>query len=177
MRPPLVLPVCALFALVACAPPSFEVELKGEAVVPAGDGGTPLDAFPAIGSFTNLDFNQNQDFQNQGITKEQVTSARLVSFQLKVLAPADQDFTFLDSLECYARAKDQERRVAFKQNIASLPLKTPSPVLSLDLEDAELQPFITAPSVSLLVRGKGRMPSSEVRLQADVKLEVTAGGR
>ena len=176
MRPPLVLPVCALLALVACASPSFVAELQGETTVPAAPMGgtdTPLDAFPAIGSFTNLDFDQNQDFQNQDITKMEVTSARLVSFQLKVLAPADQDFSFLDTLECYARSGDREVRVALKQNISALNLKAPNPVLFLDLADTELQRFLASPSMSLLVRGKGRMPPREVRLQADVKLQVT----
>ncbi|OJH34436.1 hypothetical protein [Cystobacter ferrugineus] len=175
MRPPFVLPVCALLALVACALPSYVANLKGETTIPAapaGDTNTPLDAFPAFGSFTNLDFNRNQDFQNLDITKDRVTSARLSSFQLKVLAPVDQDFSFLDSVECYARSGDREVRVAHKQNISSLNLGTPNPVLFLDLTDAELQPFLAAPSMSLVVRGKGRMPSREVRLQADVKLDV-----
>ena len=134
----------------------------------------PLDAFPAIASFTALDFNRNQDFQNQGVTKEQVVSARLQSFRLKVLAPADQDFSFLDTLECYARTGDREVLVASRQNIAALGLKAPNPVLTLELTGVELQPFLSAPSMSLSVRGKGRLPPREVRLQADVKLDVQA---
>lgn len=178
MRPPFVLPMCALLALVACAPPAYVANLKGETTIPAAppsDTDTPLDAFPAFGSFTNLDFNRNQDFQNLDITKDRVTSARIFSFQLKVLAPADQDFSFLDTVECYARSGDREVRVAYKQNISSLNLSAPNPVLLLELTHAELQPFLAAPSMSLLVRGKGRMPSREVRLQADVKLDVLVG--
>ncbi|WNG21893.1 hypothetical protein F0U63_08640 [Cystobacter fuscus] len=170
--------MCALLALVACAPPSYVANLKGETTIPAAppsDTDTPLDAFPAFGSFTNLDFNRNQDFQNQDITKDRVTSARIHSFQLKVLAPADQDFSFLDTVECYARSGDREVRVAYKQNISSLNLSAPNPVLFLELTHAELQPFLAAPSMSLLVRGKGRMPSREVRLQADVTLDVLVG--
>ncbi|PTL82091.1 hypothetical protein [Vitiosangium sp. GDMCC 1.1324] len=174
MRLASVLPVCALLSLVACAPPTFTAEVKGETTVPAAPGGigTLLEAFPAIGSFSSLDFDQNQDFQNQGVTKEQVSSAKLQSLQLKVLAPADQDFSFLDTVEFYAKTGDREVLVASKHNIASLGLKAPNPVLALDLEDVDLQPFITAPSMSISVRGKGRMPSKEVRLLADVKLDV-----
>ncbi|ATB31237.1 hypothetical protein [Melittangium boletus] len=175
MRPPSVLPVCVLLALAACGPPTFVAEVKGETTVPAAPlGGVipPLDAFPAIASFSGLDFNQNQDFQNQGITKDRVASAKLKSFQLKVLAPADQDFSFLDTLECYARTGDREVLVASRQNIAALGLKAPNPVLSMELTGVELQPFLSAPSMSLSVRGKGRMPPKEVRLQADVKLDV-----
>jgi hypothetical protein len=44
--------------------------------------------------------------------------------------------------------------------------------LEMDLLDVELQPFLTAPTMTLSVRGKGRMPSREVRLEANVKLDV-----
>ncbi|WP_257452738.1 hypothetical protein [Archangium lipolyticum] len=174
MRLTSVLSVCALLSLVACGPPTFVAEVKGETTVPGDPTGisTVLDAFPAIGSFTSIDFDQNQDFQNQGVTKEQVSSAKLRSLQLKILTPADQDFSFLDSLEFYAKAGDREVLVAQKKNIASLGLKAPNPVLEMDLTGAELQPFLTAPSMSIGVRGKGRKPSKEVRLQADVKLDV-----
>lgn len=174
MRLTSVLPVCALLWLAACSSPGFTAEVKGETTV-AGDPtgiSTVLDAFPAIGSFSSLDFDQNQDFKNQGVTKEQVSSARLQSLSLKVLSPADQDFSFLDTLEFYAKAGDQEVLVASKRNIASLGLKAPNPVLELDVTGVELQPFITAPSMSISVRGKGRKPSKEVRLQVDVKLDV-----
>jgi hypothetical protein len=174
MRPATLLPVCALLSLAACAAATFTAEVKGETTVPAGPPGVSvlLDAFPAIGSFTSLDFNQNQDFQNQGLTKDQVGSARLKSLQLKLVSPSDQDFSFLDSLEFYARAGDEEVQVASKRNIASLDLPAPNPVLEMELEDVELQPFITAPSMSFIVRGKGRMPPKEVRLQATVVLDV-----
>lgn len=166
--------MCALLSLVACASPSFTAEVKGETTVPAAPAGisTLLEAFPAIGSFSSLDFNQNQDFQNQGVSKDEVSSAKLQSLQLKVLAPQDQDFSFLDVVEFYAKAGDREVLVARKQNIASLNLKAPNPVLDLDVQDVELQPFITAPTMTISVRGKGRMPANEVRLQATVKLDV-----
>lgn len=120
MRLASILPVCALLSLVACAPPSFTAEVKGETTVSADPTGisTLLEAFPAVGSFSSLDFNQNQDFQNQGVTKEQVSSAKLKSVQLKILAPPDQDFSFLDTLEFKAKAGDREVLVASKRNIA-----------------------------------------------------------
>lgn len=174
MRPPFLLPVCALLSLVACAPPTFLAEVKGETTIQAAPSGvfTLLEAFPAIGSFSSLDFDQNQDFQNQGVSKDQVSSAKLHSLELKILSPADQDFSFLDTVEFYARTGDREVLVASKRNIASLGLAAPNPVLVMDVENVELQPFITAPSMSISVRGKGRLPPKEVRLQADVKLDV-----
>ncbi len=168
MRLTPILSVCALLSLAACAP-GFVAEVKGETTVPAGPPGVSslLEAFPAVAGFSGMDFNQNQDFKNQGISKDQVSSAKLKSIQLKIVSPADQDFSFLDTLEFSVKAGDREVPVARK---ASIPpgLKT----LEMDLLDVELQPFLTAPTMTLSVRGKGRMPSREVRLEANVKLDV-----
>ena len=179
MRLARLVPLCALFPLVSCAPSSFTAEVRGETTIPAAPLGPlvpPLESFPTLSGLSSLDFNQTQDFQNQGVTKEQVSSARLKSLELKVSAPADQDFSFLDTLEFYAKAGDRELLVASKRDISTLGLKAPYPVLKLDLRNTELQPFVTAPSMSISVRGTGRLPPREVRLQADVKLEVKVRG-
>ncbi|WP_224242357.1 hypothetical protein [Hyalangium gracile] len=174
MRLASLIPPWACLALVACAPASFPTELKGESTVPSGPPGTTtgLNAFPPIASFSGLDFNQNQDFKNQGITKDEVSSVRAKSLELRLLSPGTADFTFLDTLEFFAKAGDQEERIARKQDISRLSLSAPNPVLRMDMVDAELQPFVAAPSMSFIVRGKGRMPEQEVRLQAVLVLDV-----
>lgn len=174
MRAALLFLAWASLGLIACAPASFDTELKGETTVPAGppDGSTVLNAFPAIASFAGLDFNQSQDFKNQGITKDEVSSVHARSVELRLLGPADTDFGFLDTLEFFAKAGDQEARFARKQDISRLGLQAPNPVLKMDVEDEELQPFVAAPSMSIIVRGKGRMPGQEVRVQAVVSLNV-----
>jgi hypothetical protein len=174
MRPASLLPAWACLGLIACAPSSFGTELKGETTVPAGPPGSTavLNAFPAIASFARLDFNQNQDFKNQGIAKEEVSSVRPQSVELRLLSPSDTDFGFLDTLEFFAKAGDKEERFAHRQDISRLGLHAPNPVLKMEVEEKELQPFIAAPSMSIIVRGKGRMPEQEVRLQAVVVLSV-----
>ncbi len=172
MRPASLLPAWACLTLLACAPASFDTELKGETTVPAGSPGLPLNAFPPIASFVGLDFNANQDFKNQGVAKDEASSVRARSVELRLLSPDDADFGFLDSLELFAKAGDQEQRFAWAQNISQLGLGAPNPVLRLEVEKEELQPFIAAPSMSLLLRGKGRVPQQEVRLQAVVVLKV-----
>ncbi|XXF81525.1 hypothetical protein P2318_05925 [Myxococcaceae bacterium GXIMD 01537] len=173
MRLVSLLPAWLCLSLAACSAPTFTAEVKGETTVAAAPilGGV-LNAFPAIASFASLDFDQNQDFKNQGVTKDEVSSVKVRSLRLKVLSPDDADFGFLDSLEFFARAGDREVRIARKDNISRLGLSAPNPVLELDVEDVDLQPYVTAPSMSIIVRGKGRMPEKEVRLQASVLLEV-----
>ncbi|MCP3139073.1 hypothetical protein [Pyxidicoccus xibeiensis] len=164
-------------ALTACAPSSFITEVKGESTVPAGPAGvtTPLNAFPAISSFAGMDFDQNQDFKNRGVAKADVTSVKARTLTLKVLSPNNQDFGFLSSVEFFARAGDREVRIGGRQDISRLDLGSTNPVLSLDVEDVELQPFVSAPTMSIIVRGRGDMPEREVRLQAVVALEVEGG--
>jgi len=111
MHAPLLFLAWVSLGLIACAPASFDTELKGETTVPAGPPGnsTVLNAFPAIASFAGLDFNQSQDFKNQGITKEEVSSVQAKSVELRLLGPADADFGFLDTLEFFAKAGDRRR--------------------------------------------------------------------
>jgi hypothetical protein len=167
--------VPALIALTACGANVFPVEVTGESTI-RGDP-TPLvpDLLGAfnIGSFSNIDFNQTQEFQNQGVTKDQVESVKTDYIQLKIVSPDTQDFSFLESLQFFAQVGDQEVLVAEKMGIDQLDLRPPNPVLELDVTDAELQPFVVAPAMSIVVRGKGRLPPQETRLEARVGLDVT----
>jgi len=158
--------------LVACQPTRFNTTLKGETTVRGDALGTLFSAFPPIGSFANLDFDANQDFKNEGVTKAQVTSVKATEVKLHILSPSTQDFSFLDSIAFYARAGDNEVLVADKSNIASLELSAPNPTLVLDLKGAELQPYVTAPSMSVVVRGKGHSPPQDTRIEASATFQV-----
>ena len=162
----------ALPALSGCEPNVFFMEVKGDATVPGSSLPDLLTAFPAVGSFSNIDFNQSQEFQNQGITKDQVRSVRTEYVRLRIVSPDDQDFSFLQSIEFFARAGDTEVRVAEKHNIDTLGLSAPNPVLNLDVTGVELQPFVTAPSMSIIIRGNGRQPPQNTKIQAEVGLKV-----
>jgi hypothetical protein len=165
----------AVVALAACQPNAFTVEVKGETTVAGDPSPVPavLNAFPSIGSFTDVDFQQSQDFKNQGVSPNQIQSVKPDAISLKIVSPESQDFTFLETLQFYAQTGDQEVLVAQKTGIDKLGLKGPNPVLELDVTNAELKPFITAPSTSIVVRGRGRQPPQDTRLEATVGLKVT----
>src|SRR5215211_460427 len=164
----------AALALVACEPNVFPVEVKGESTIQGDPSPIPglLTAFQPIGSFTNIDFNQSQEFKNQGITKEQVKSVRPDYVRLKILTPDEQDFSFLDWIQFFARAGDNEVLVAEKHDIGQLGLRAPNPILNLDVRQVELQPFVTAPSMSIVVRGSGKFPPQNTKIEAQVGLKV-----
>lgn len=163
--------VGALLLLAACSAPSFSTEVQGETVVPGDPSPLSgvLNSIPAIGSFTSLDFNQDQEFKNQGVTKDEVSSVRVSRLRLRILSPAEQDFSFLDEVRFYAKAGDQEVLIAEAVGVAQ---RQSGQELELGVRDVELQPYVTAPSMSILVRGRGRVPPQDVRLQAVVTLDV-----
>lgn len=163
-----------VLCLTGCGANVFKTEVKGETTIQGDATGlqSVLGVFPGIGSFTNIDFNQNQDFKNQGISKDQVSSVKVESIQMRIADPSDQDFKFLETLEFFARTGDQEVLIASKTGIDTLNLVAPNPVLNMDIKDAELQPFVTAPSMTISVKGKGRTPTRDTRLEATVKLRV-----
>ncbi len=173
---PLLLPVLSLACLSACQSLiSFSTEQKGEAVIPGNPLGAVLGAFPQVGGFSNIDFSQNQDFKNNNTERNLVRTTRVTAMTVRILSPVDQDFGFLDSLEVSVKAADQEQRVAFKTGIAQLDLPPPTPTLTLDLDDVDVASFVRASSMTIIVRGSGRQPNRDTRLEASVKLLVGAG--
>lgn len=162
----------SVLLLVGCQPNVFYVEKKGQTTVSGDPLNGLLSTFPTIGSFTDMDFNQDQTFQSEGVLKNQVSSVLLDKVQLQIVSPGDQDFSFLQSLQLAVRAGDTEQEVAHKDGIDQLNLPPPNPVLKMDLDGTELRPFVTAPSMSLIVRGKGHAPPQDTTLEATVRLRV-----
>ncbi len=160
--------------VIGCGGFTFGTEVKGEMVITGNAARPPLNVFPALGGLNDLDFNANREFQNERVTRDRVTGVAVESVTFKVLSPSDQDFTFLNSLQLVARAGDQELLFADKQNIDGLALMAPNPALSLELKMVDLTPFVTAPIVSLVLRGKGTQPTKDTRLEVRVKLRVSA---
>jgi len=137
--------------------------------------GGVLDVFPAVSSFTNIDFNQNEDFRNQGVSKDHVHSVQVDSVKLQITSPNNQGFDFLDTLQFFAKTGNQQVEVAHKSSIRQLGLAPPNPVLSMDVTHAELKPYVTAPSMSIVVSGHGDYPQSDTTLGITVGLQVEVG--
>jgi hypothetical protein len=170
----LIIPVLGAALLAGCEPGTFYTDVKGETTID-GDPtpiSTVLGTFPGIGSFTNMDFNANQDFQHQGVTVDQVSSVKVSALTLKITSPGTQGFDFLDEISFWAKVGSQESKVAEKTNITAMGLTAPNPVLSLDVTGAELQPFISAPTMSIIVKGRGRTPPQNTTLEAVARFKV-----
>ena len=138
-------------------------------------GGT-LDAFPSITGLTNIDFSQNTDLRNVGISKDQVGSAVADSVQLQITDPSTQDFRFLDNVHLFARAGSQEVEIAQKSGIGRLNLPAPNPTLGLDTTHAELKPYLAAASMGFLFRGGGTPPARDTQITVKIGMEIQVRG-
>lgn len=172
---PRLLTFVALASLCSCAPLEFGAEVKGEATIAGSVLGQVLGAFPMVGGFANIDFNQNQDFKNNNADRERIKTMRLTGLTLKITSPSDQDFRFLDSLEFAVKVGDQEQKVAGKTGIDSLPLSAPNPTLGLDLVDVDVASFARSSSMTLISRGSGRQPAKDTTIEVIVRVVVGVG--
>jgi hypothetical protein len=162
----------AAFFVSACGPVTFVTELKGEGVVPGSALGGLLSAFPSLGALAAINFDENQDFKNNDATKDRVSSLVVESFSLHIVEPADQDFSFLDNVDVIAKGGDVEVLAASKSGIAQLNLPPPNPTLVFDPSNKDLVSVLAAPTVSVVMRGKGRQPPKDTRLEAKAKIRV-----
>jgi len=170
-------PLLRAFALIflvglgGCGLNEFDVTQSGSAAV-AGGGITAglLGTFPPVQGFNDFDFSQSQQFKNENAHKDHVSTAKLTSFELKIDAPANGDFGFLDSIAFYAEANGQKVRVAHKENIGALPS---SSTLSLDLDDVDLAPFVRADTMSITTAANGRQPVNDTHLTATAVFHVS----
>lgn len=157
-----------------CDPGTFYTDVKGQTTIEGNPSPVSnlLGAFDPIGSFTNLDFDANADFQREGATAAEVRSASVTAFTVKVISPSSQDFGFLDELSFFARVGESEVLIADARDIAARPLDAPNPTLELDVTRAELQPFVAAPAMSIVVRGRGRVPPQDTTLEATATFRI-----
>jgi hypothetical protein len=149
--------------------------MKGEAVIQGSALGGLLNVFPTLSGFSNINFDDNQDFKNNDARRENVKTVKLQSFTLKITSPSSQDFAFLQSLEFWVKTGDTEEKIAGKANIDQLGLAAPNPTLTLDLPDVDLAPYVRAPTMTIITRGSGRQPSQETRLEATARFLVGVG--
>lgn len=158
----------------ACGPITFSTTVAGQGTVQGSQLGALLNVFPAIGGFGNIDFAQNQDFQNNKTSREMVRSVKVTSLTARITDPAGADFGFIDSLELTAKGATSEAVFAKKEGIPQAATRPPNATVTFDLLDVDLAPYVKEPSMSLVLTGKGRQPPQNTTIEVTVKLLVGA---
>jgi hypothetical protein len=158
----------ALGGLATCANiDNFEVDVSGKGTIAKGN------LIDELLSTFNLDELQSIDLtnelKNQGVTKEDVDSVRLLRFTLSIEGPPGATFDFLDSLTFYIETDGVPRAV-----LARLPaVPAGATQLTLDIEEGlELKPYVVAPSMKITSEVKGTRPEQDTTVRADLTLDV-----
>ena len=148
---------------------TFDVDLDSSVVIE----GSPLGALTGglgFGGFTDLDFEQEQAFENNDTRKDLVQSAMLKEVTLTIASPNDGNFDWLNSIEFYVEAPDLDRVL-----VASATIPDGEEIVSLDLENVDLAPYIKAETVTFSSEANGSQPAEDHTVDAVMVVEVTAG--
>ena len=153
--------------LLGCGLLTFDVESQAETHV---DGAGPLGEILDVLDFTGLDdfdIDVQQAMQDQGVDDGDLRDVRLTVFTLT----ADPgDLSFLDSFSVYMAADGvEEELIASSDNFPA-----GAPVVTLDVVDVDLSPYVVSDSSSFRVEASGSAPSDDVDITADFTVAITA---
>jgi hypothetical protein len=122
--------------------------------------------FPGL---ANFDITESRTFQNEGYTENDIDQVFTKSFVLRVVEPSEQDFDFLNSIRFTARAEGlPDLDIAWLDPI-------PSGVSEIELEvdaDADLQPYVVAPEMTIDTTANGNRPRQTTTIEAAIDFEV-----
>lgn len=146
---------------------TFDVEVESTATIRSG-GLFQNFLSNTFGDFTSLDLSQSQSFQNAGVEKDQIDSVRLSEAVLVIDTPADGTFEFLDAISFFVEAEGApKKRLAFKQNIPN-----DAKTVSLEIDDLELAPYVTAPSMKVTTEATAHAPQRDTTIKATLVFAV-----
>jgi hypothetical protein len=167
----------ALWPLLVLAPLLFtcggltviDVDVEGRTVIPQRSVLDELIGPLTFLGFEGFDITESQEFQNEGYTKDEISSVRMRSFTLTIADPDGADFDFL-------------QRISFSVSAPGLPTVElarldPVPrgagVIELEVEDAfELVDYVVAPSMTLTATATGERPEQQTTVDADAVFRV-----
>ncbi|WP_437735196.1 hypothetical protein [Sorangium sp. So ce1335] len=147
---------------------NIDVEVGGTAVVPAGTIIDDLLGVLDFDAFQNIDL--SAEFENQGVTKDDVDSVHLVAFTLRVESPEGGSFDFLSSASFFVEAEGQPRVLIAKLDEVPRGARE----LSMEvIEGVDLKPYVVAPSMTITSEaGVSGRPDEATTVAADVLLDV-----
>ena len=172
LRPLLALPFAVALGA-GCGGPtvSFDVPVSGEARIPGATGGVLDQVLGSIGfdDLDNLDFDNTQEFENNEVSRDHVSSAKLSSLTLSIADPAGADFDWLDSITFTVSADNLEPvRVAQKEVADGVS------TFDCDLDNVELAPFVREESFSIRTQADANNPPEDTTITIDLVFAVVA---
>ena len=162
------LTLVAFTALSTCASlDNIDVAADGKASIPRA---TIIDKLLGSLDFTGFDsVDFSGEFENQGVSKDQVDAVHVKTFTLTIDTPTSGDFDFLESLSFFASSAGLP-----KVKIATLSV-IPKGARTLELtadESVDLAPYVVAPSMTISGEASGDRPAEDTVVSAHVVLDV-----
>lgn len=146
---------------------NFEVAVGGKGTVPKGTIIDELLSTLALDGFQSIDL--SNELKNQGVTKDDVDSVRLISLTLRIEGPPEANFDFLSSVTFYAETEGAPKAVVATAD--AVPPGAKEIVFKVNA-DIELKPYVIAPSMRLTAEVNGKRPPQDTMVAAEVVLDV-----
>lgn len=147
----------------------FTVNESSESTIEQGTVVEQLAGQFGFSDFVSFDISQTDEFQNQGVTKDQIDSVRMTKLHLEVVdPPSGQDLSFIDTLEFFVEADGLER----KRVASGTDFPEGATAVDLMIDDVELKPYAVAPSMDITTEATGHRPANDTTVEGTVELLV-----
>jgi hypothetical protein len=158
-----------LGALITCGGlDTFDVEQSATTTIPGGSPIPFLDTLFDFAGFNEFDISQSSEFENQGVSKDDIDSVTMTSLRLRVISPDGADLSFLDSIEFFVDAEGLSKKRIAKGS--SFPAGARE--VELDVEDVDLKPYAVKDAMQITAKASGENPPQDIEVAADVVLSV-----
>ena len=122
-----------------------------------------------FGDWLNLDITQNKTMANQGVERHQLDTVYLQSVELSMTeSHPDQDFSFIERIEFYAKAPGLTKRLIATGGPFAAGLK----IVGMDVEDVNLASFASSETMTITTDVVGRRPHYRTTIEATIVLGV-----
>ncbi|MBI3179112.1 MAG: hypothetical protein HYZ27_05585 [Deltaproteobacteria bacterium] len=120
--------------------------------------------------FGAMDLTQNEELENQGVSKDQIDSVKVTDLVLTVTDPPGQDLTFIETIEFRVSAAGLSEKVIAQGG----PFPAGLTQVHLNVLDVELKPYASAESMTITTEtGPGsEMPPQSTTVEATITLSV-----
>lgn len=166
MRQSTILSVLPLM-LLGCGLLTFEVDSEATTHI---DGAGPLGDLLGVLDFTGLDdfdIDVENAMQDQGVAEGDLNDVHLTTF---TLTGSPGDLSFIDDFAVYMSAPDvEEALIASSSDFPEGHL-----VVSLDLPDVDLTPYIVSDTSSFRIEANGSAPADDTDIAAAFTVAITA---
>ena len=145
----------------------FDITRSAETVIKGSLLSQVLSSLGFAG-LSDMQLSNSAEMKNQGVKPNQIDSVRLKLMRLRVKSPAGQDLTFFKSIQFFAESQGLEKKLVAKGG----PFAAGATQVDLQLVDADLKAYVTAPSMSLTTAVDGHPPPQDTTIEATVTLRV-----